>query len=167
MPAERAIWHVELPLELAGVEANERTSLAQASLNAMGLGDAAIKYPQELSGGMKMRVAVARALVTEPSLLLLDEPFAALDENTRFSLQNDLRRRWLSAKPTIVFVTHSISEAVYLADRIIILSGRPGKLVADHKVKLPTERTEQVRLSVEFLREVQTVHGLVRGAGNV
>lgn len=166
LPWRTSLANVELPLELAGVRAGERSALAQSSLNAMGLSDATKKYPQELSGGMKMRVAVARALVTQPSLMLLDEPFAALDENTRFSLQNDLRRRWLSAQSTVVFVTHSISEAVYLADRIIVLSGRPGKLVADHKVNLPSERNEQLRLSVEFLREVQTVHGLVRGSSH-
>lgn len=162
LPWRTSLANVELPLELAGVDPTERNQLARSSLEAMGLSDAVAKFPQELSGGMKMRVSVARALVTEPSLLLLDEPFAALDENSRFSLQNDLRRRWANAKPTVLFVTHSIAEAVYLADRIIVLSGRPGRVMADYKVTLPEERNEKLRLSVEFLHDVQMVHGLVK-----
>lgn len=167
LPWRNSLANVELPLELAGVDATQRTKLARHELHAMGLGESELKYPLELSGGMKMRVAVARALVTRPSLLLLDEPFSALDESTRFSLQKDLRKRWQSEKPTVVFVTHSISEAVYLADRIIILSGRPGRVVADYKVNLSHERTEELRLGVEFLHELQKVNGLVRGAFSV
>lgn len=167
LPWRTALSNVELPLELANVSSVDRVTLAQGSLRAMGLGDAFEKYPQELSGGMKMRVAVARALVTKPSLLLLDEPFAALDENSRFALQKDLRKRWQAEKPTVLFVTHSITEAVFLADRIIVLSGRPGKIIADHQVNLPIERSEHLRLEVSFLQEVQKVHSLVRGAFNV
>lgn len=167
LPWRTSLGNVELPLELIGVGSSERAQLAIASLQALELGDSLNKYPQELSGGMKMRVAVARALVTEPSLLLLDEPFAALDENTRHSLQNDLRNRWITTSPTVLFVTHSISEAVYLADRIVVLSSRPGRTVADHRVSLPRERTEELRLTVEFLHEVQKVHSLVRGVPNV
>lgn len=164
LPWRTTATNVELPLELAGVERLKRERLARESLHAMNLGDALKKFPQELSGGMKMRVSVARALVTSPSLLLLDEPFAALDENTRYSLQNDLRKRWLATRPTVLFVTHSISEAAYVADRIVVLSGRPGRVIADYKVALPQERNEQLRLSVEFLHEVQQVHSLVRGS---
>ena len=166
LPWRTSLGNVELPLELSGVSTEERGKLASISLQAMNLGDAQSKYPQELSGGMKMRVAVARALVTDPSLLLLDEPFAALDENTRFALQNDLRQRWQKLRPTVLFVTHSISEAVYVADRIIILSERPGRAIADYQVNLPSERTEQLRLSVEFLDEVKKIHSLVRGTSN-
>lgn len=167
LPWRTSLGNVELPLELQGVEGSKRTELARLSLTAMNLSDSLNKYPQELSGGMKMRVAVARALVTQPSLMLLDEPFAALDETTRHSLQSDLRRRWLASQPTVLFVTHSISEAVYVADRIIVMSPRPGRAVADFKVSLPRERNEDLRLSVEFLHEAQKVHSLVRGAASV
>lgn len=167
LPWRTSLANVELPLELAGVDSAERTRLAEQQLSAMGLGDSQLKYPQELSGGMKMRVAVARALVTEPSLLLLDEPFSALDETTRFLLQGDLRKRWSAAEPTVIFVTHSIAEAVYLADRVIVLSGRPGRVVADHKVNLPQERSEELRFGIDFLQQVQAVHALVRGASHV
>lgn len=161
LPWRTALKNVELPLELGKINQDERISRARNSLLAMGLGDAEMKYPAELSGGMKMRVSVARALVTEPSLLLLDEPFAALDESTRHSLQIDLRKRWLAKSPTVFFVTHSISEAVFLADRIIVFSARPGRVIADHEVELPSERTEDLRLSLDFLKQVQKVNEII------
>jgi NitT/TauT family transport system ATP-binding protein len=166
LPWRTALKNVELPLEFGSHHISERQHKAAISLSAMGLSDSLNKFPQELSGGMKMRVAVARAMVTDPSLLLLDEPFAALDENNRHSLQYDLRNRWIETGSTILFVTHSISEAVYLSDRLIILSGSPGRIIADHRVSLPRRRDEELRLSVEFLREVQKVHAIVRGNPN-
>lgn len=167
LPWRTALSNVELPLELRGTDEVERLAQSRKSLSSMGLEDAEQKYPQELSGGMKMRVSVARALVTKPSLLLLDEPFSALDETTRHSLQNDLRKRWALDAPTIIFVTHSIAEAVFLSDRVILLSERPGKVIADYKVNLPSLRNEELRLSVEFLHEVQKVNSLISGAGGV
>ena len=151
LPWRTVLENVALPLELRGVSRENRLEAARESLARVGLTEALTKYPNQLSGGMKMRVSVARALVTKPSLLLLDEPFAALDENTRFQLQADLRDLWATLKMTVVFVTHSVSEAVFLADRAIVLSPRPAKIVLDHRISL----RERDRSDVEFIKEVQ------------
>ena len=113
------------------------------------------KYPNQLSGGMKMRASVARALLTEPKLLLLDEPFSALDENTRFRLQEELYAIWLKHKMTIIFVTHSISEAIFLSQRAVLLSGEPAQIVLDHKVQLPEKRDLWLRTDSRFISEVK------------
>jgi NitT/TauT family transport system ATP-binding protein len=129
MPWASAFDNVRLPLRLAGRGAAEVRDEVMAVLARVGLSDFAHAYPRELSGGMRMRVSIARALVTRPALLLLDEPFAALDEITRGRLDDDLLGLWHEHDLTVVFVTHSVYEAVYLSTRVAVLAGRPGRVV--------------------------------------
>jgi NitT/TauT family transport system ATP-binding protein len=156
LPWRTVLSNVRLPLELMGRSGAEADHEARAALEPLGLGDALDRYPAQLSGGMKMRVSLARALVTKPTLLLLDEPFAALDENTRFRLQEELRALWEKLRMTVVFVTHSVSEAVFLSDRALVLSRRPAKVLLDHRVQLGT-RSPELRAGAEYAREVQRV----------
>jgi NitT/TauT family transport system ATP-binding protein len=114
------------------------------------LADFAEAYPRELSGGMKMRASIARALVTEPQLLLMDEPFAALDEITRFKLNNDLLAVWQELRRTVIFVTHSVFESVYLSQRILVMTPRPGRISAEIAINAPYPRNERFRTSVEY-----------------
>jgi NitT/TauT family transport system ATP-binding protein len=152
LPWRTVLDNVALPLELSGAPAAERRAVARATLERVGLADAALRVPAELSGGMRMRASLARALVTSPRLLLLDEPFAALDELSRHRLDDMLRRLWLDLGVTILFVTHSISEAVYLAERAVVFSKRPARLVADVRIDLPRERTADLRADPAFAR---------------
>jgi NitT/TauT family transport system ATP-binding protein len=166
LPWRSTLRNIETLLELRGVDAKERKARAQLALDSVGLHDSAHKYPRQLSGGMKMRASLARTLVTNPSLLLLDEPFAAVDEFTRESLNDDLLAMFATARFSAIFVTHSISEAVYLSQRVIIMSPRPGTIA--HQIDVPFEypRTPALRYSAEFanccgqiaalLREMQT-----------
>jgi NitT/TauT family transport system ATP-binding protein len=166
LPWRSTLRNIETLLELRGVDAKERKARARLALDSVGLHDSAHKYPRQLSGGMKMRASLARTLVTNPSLLLLDEPFAAVDEFTRESLNDDLLAMFASARFSAIFVTHSISEAVYLSQRVIIMSPRPGTIA--HQIHVPFEypRTPALRYSAEFanccgqiaalLREMQT-----------
>ncbi len=160
LPWLNVLDNAALPLEL--MKQSNAKDQAHEVLRRMGLGDALTKFPNQLSGGMKMRVSIARALVSEPSLLLLDEPFAALDENTRFRLQEELRSLWQRLKMTVIFVTHSISEAVFLSDRAIVFSKRPARIVVDHPVQLPTERNEALRTRPEILGEIAQVTAAFR-----
>lgn len=145
MPWATIARNVELPFRIAGrVGSAERDRVAQA-LRAVGLAGFEKSYPRQLSGGMRMRVSIARALVTEPDLLLLDEPFAALDEITRHALNDDLLRIWDAHRPTVLFVTHSVFESVYLSTRIAVMRARPGRIVADLPVPLPHPRRHAVR----------------------
>jgi NitT/TauT family transport system ATP-binding protein len=123
-------------------------------LEQVGLGEALTRHPNQLSGGMRMRVSMARALVTEPDLLLLDEPFAALDEITRHHLDEQLRQLWLARGMTVIFVTHSIEEACFLADRAVVLSQRPARIVLDHRLGLPAERMGELRTQVRFAEQM-------------
>lgn len=158
LPWTNVVANVALPLELAGENKKSARLRARDILSRVGLGDALERFPNELSGGMRMRVSVARALVTKPKLLLLDEPFAALDENTRHRLQEELRELWSLESMTVLFVTHSVSEAVFLSDRALVLSGRPAKLVMDHRIGLPHERKAPLRTEPEFVAELKTIY---------
>lgn len=154
MPWRSVLGNVALPLELAGVPRAERVAAAHALLVAVGLAEAIARYPGELSGGMKMRVSLARALITRPSLLLLDEPFAALDEFTRQHLDEHLQQLWLKRRMTVVFVTHSITEAVFLADRVVVLAPRGGRIIADRPIPLARPRTRATRARAEYHEQV-------------
>jgi NitT/TauT family transport system ATP-binding protein len=133
--------NVEFPLALRGVAKKDRRAKAQEALQLVGLDGFGKRHPHELSGGMKQRVSIARGLVQDPPVLLMDEPFAALDEQTRMTMGDELLRIWAATGKTIVFVTHSLTEAVYLADEVIVMSPRPGRIVDRLEVALPRPRT--------------------------
>jgi NitT/TauT family transport system ATP-binding protein len=149
MPWARVADNVSLPLRLAGSDKQAAAQRVDDVLARVGLTEFRQAYPRELSGGMKMRVSIARALVTEPKLLLMDEPFAALDEITRFKLNNDLRTLWRTLGATIVFVTHSVFESVFLSDRIAVMTSRPGRVVGEFAVAA-RERDERFRTSADY-----------------
>jgi NitT/TauT family transport system ATP-binding protein len=150
MPWATVSENVHLPLRLMGEGRREAAPRVEAALAMVGLAGFAHAYPRELSGGMKMRASIARALVTEPEILLLDEPFAALDEITRFKLNNDLLELWASQKLTVVFVTHSVFESVFLSERIVVVSARPGRVIAELAVPAPYPRGKAFRTSPEY-----------------
>lgn len=145
------VWdNVHLPLKLAGVPKRAATTAVEEALRLVELQGFERSYPRELSGGMKMRVSIARALVTKPELLLMDEPFGALDEMTRSKLNSDLLELWSQKQWTVVFVTHNIYEAVYLSNRVIVMAARPGRVVADVAIAAPYPRTDEFRTSPLF-----------------
>ncbi|WP_107989130.1 ATP-binding cassette domain-containing protein [Breoghania corrubedonensis] len=147
MPWASVFSNVYLPLRLKGLSRTAAREDVMDALQMVGLESSAGSYPRELSGGMKMRVSIARALVTKPKLLLMDEPFAALDEITRFKLNNDLLHLWEKFGWTVIFVTHSVFESVYLSNRIIVMAARPGRVVQDIAVDAPYPREEEFRTS--------------------
>jgi len=146
-----SVWeNVRLPLKLAHMPAAEADTRIGEALAQVGLSDFSQNYPRELSGGMKMRVSLARALVTDPDILLMDEPFAALDEITRFRLNNDLLTLWRDLHKTVIFVTHSVFESVYLSQRVVVMTARPGRIGAEFRVDAPEPRAEDFRTSAEY-----------------
>lgn len=166
LPWRPLVRNVELPLELAGVGRRERRDRAMQMLEQMGLSDAWDRYPAQLSGGMQMRGSLARALVTDPRLLLLDEPFAALDEITRQRLDLLVYDLWHERGITVLFVTHSLGEAVFLAQRAIMLSRRPATIIADHTIELPDDRTIELRNTLAYNEQVtQLYHELLVAEG--
>ena len=150
LPWRTVVANVELGLELKGIEVSVRRKRAMELINMAGLAGFENHYPHELSGGMKQRVGLARALATDPEVLLMDEPFAALDAQTRDLMQAELLQVWDRTKKTVIFVTHSIEEAAYLSDRVVVLSARPGRIKQTIKVQLPRPRDYEMRLSPEF-----------------
>jgi NitT/TauT family transport system ATP-binding protein len=164
MPWATALTNARLPLRLRGVARAEADARAAAALAAVGLSGFERAWPRELSGGMRMRVSIARALVTRPSLLLLDEPFAALDEITRHRLNDDLLRLRADSGVTVVFVTHSVFESVYLSSRIAVMAARPGRVVANLPVAAPSPRPPGFRTSAAFASLCRDVAATLEGA---
>jgi NitT/TauT family transport system ATP-binding protein len=162
LPWKSVLENIILPLTLRGMPSHEAKSKADPWLHKLGLDSFRNIRPHELSGGLKMRVSLARALVTEPKLLLLDEPFAALDEPIRIELGIELRNLFQQLKPTIIMVTHSITEGLWLADRAVVLQGRPGKVIWDEKINLGPSRPLSLRGDPEFLKKVETVFGFLK-----
>lgn len=150
MPWATVSANVYLPLRITGVDVAAAKPQIGEVLARVGLSDFADAYPRELSGGMKMRVSIARALVTRPQLLLMDEPFAALDEITRFKLNNDLLTLWQASEQTVVFVTHSVFESVFLSSRILVMTARPGRVFAEIDIDAPYPRAEGFRTSADY-----------------
>ncbi|MFT3814405.1 MAG: ABC transporter ATP-binding protein [Acidovorax sp.] len=150
MPWSSVQANVRLPLDLAGVARAEADARVAEALALVGLARFAQALPRELSGGMQMRVSIARGLVTEPDLLLMDEPFGALDEITRHKLDADLLALWHKKKLTVIFVTHSIHEAVFLSSRVVMMAARPGRVVEEFRIDAPYPRTSDFMLSAEF-----------------
>ncbi len=168
MPWATVFDNVRLPLKLTGVAGAAAAARITAVLDRVGLQKFSGAYPRELSGGMRMRVSLARALVTEPALLLMDEPFAALDEITRFKLNDDLLQMWQGLRTTVVFVTHSVFESVYLSSRIAVMAARPGRIFTELAIDAPYPRDRNFRTSADYAslcRRVSEVLGQAMAAG--
>jgi NitT/TauT family transport system ATP-binding protein len=160
LPWRTALGNVEFPLELQGVGRSERRRIAEAALARVGLRRFAAFYPHQLSGGMKQRIGLARALSVDPSYLFMDEPFGALDPQIREMIQIDLLKLWDAYRKTVLFVTHSVDEAVFLSDRVVVLGGHPARVVADLAVPLARPRwadDEAIKASAAFLEIRQAI----------
>ena len=164
MPWATVFDNVWLPLRLQGRGRREAREEVERALAMVGLSDFARAYPRELSGGMKMRASIARALVTRPKLLLMDEHFAALDEITRFKLNNELLNLWAKENWTVVFVTHSVYESVYLSERILVMAARPGRITGEIPIPVPHPRDEAFRLSPTYTEACRRVSAELRRA---
>jgi NitT/TauT family transport system ATP-binding protein len=144
--------NIEFPLSLRGMSREERRRRSDPMLSLVGLAGFGERYPHELSGGMKQRVSIARGLVQDPPVLLMDEPFAALDEQTRMTMGHELLRIWSTTNKTVVFITHSLTEAVYLADEVYVMSPRPGRMIDHIEIDLPRPRTYEMMATDTFGR---------------
>jgi len=165
LPWRSVLDNVALPLELSGTRRAEARERARGPLAEVELSDVLERFPDQLSGGMRMRVSIARALVTEPSVLLLDEPFAALDELTRQRLDERLRKLWQSRRMTVIFVTHALAEAAFLAERALVMSRRPGRIVLDHRLDLPEERAFDLRADAAFAAQTAVLYRALQQYG--
>ncbi|SAK84651.1 ABC transporter [Caballeronia catudaia] len=170
-PWKTALGNVAFGLEAKGIAKTERDARARRFLELVGLSEFVDRYPHQLSGGMKQRVAIARSLAYEPDVLLMDEPFAALDAQTRESLQDELLRIWKRTGTTIVFITHSIDEAIYLGQRVLVMAASPGRITHVLPVNVPkSDTSEDVRATPEFVRLRHEIWQLIRsrrGAGHL
>ena len=166
MPWSRVHGNVRLPLDLARTERSTADRAVAAALALVGLDGFAQHYPRELSGGMQMRVSIARALVTNPALLLMDEPFGALDEITRGKLDGELSELWRRKSLTVAFVTHSIYEAVFLSTRVLVMSSRPGRIVREVPIDEPFPRNDAFRVSQRFAMHCRTLSELLAAASD-
>jgi len=164
MPWSSARDNVRLPLELEGIARHETIERAEAALTRVGLSGFSGAYPRALSGGMRMRVSIARALAARPKLLLMDEPFAALDEISREALNEDLLKLWREDGLTIVFVTHSVYESTFLSSRIVTLTPRPGRIAGEFLLASPLDRTKEWRMTKEFADAAREVSRSLRAA---
>jgi NitT/TauT family transport system ATP-binding protein len=164
MPWATIDANVRLPLDLAGVPRADAAREVADAIERVGLADVAAHYPRELSGGMQMRASLARAFVTSPDLLLMDEPFGALDEFTRQRLDGELLALWAARRITVVFVTHSIVEAVFLSTRVVVMAARPGRVVASVPIAEPHPRTDAFRLGTAFSEHCRRLSQLVADA---
>jgi NitT/TauT family transport system ATP-binding protein len=164
MPWRTVERNVAIPLVLRGLPKQEIGARVQQAIAAVGLEGFEKTYPRQLSGGMKMRVSIARALVTRPTVLLMDEPFAALDEMTRQKLNNDLVTLWRKERLTILFVTHNVYEAVYLSSRILVMSPRPGTIHSDTRLETDTDRDDDFRASSSYIRSCDQISRRLKAA---
>jgi NitT/TauT family transport system ATP-binding protein len=162
-PWKRVLDNVRFGLDVAGVPKAEANQRAMSWLERMGLADRARSYPGTLSGGMKQRVSIARALAVEPEILLMDEPFAALDAQMRHVLQDELLELWQADRRTVLFITHSLEEAILLGDRVVVMSARPGRVIESVRVPFPRPRSADVRSSAEFAALHGRLWDLLRG----
>ena len=151
MPWANVQTNVQLPLDISRIPKEESKNRVTKVLKTVGLEDFASEIPKNLSGGMQMRVSIARALVTKPALLLMDEPFGALDEITRHKLDSELLQLWSENALTILFVTHSIHEAVFLSSRVIMMAARPGRIIEEIKINEPYPRNPEFMMSSSFM----------------
>lgn len=167
VPWRSALENVLLPLEFRGEVGKPARATAQDLLELVGLQGAAAKLPHELSGGMQQRVAIARALASRPTLLLMDEPFGALDAMTRDTLNVELQRIWLETRCSVVFITHSITEAIFLSDRVVVMGGTPGSIIADIEIDLARPRSRESRYQEAFGRHEAQISELIGVSGAI
>jgi NitT/TauT family transport system ATP-binding protein len=165
LPWRSVLGNVELGLEIRGVARAQRRRICREYIDRVGLTGFESHYPHQISGGMQQRVGLARALSKDPKILLMDEPFAAVDMQTREKLQEELLGIWWGNKTTVLFVTHSIEEAVYLGDRVMVMRARPGRIVADIATELPRPRTDSdVKSSARFAEVQRSVRAALKQA---
>jgi NitT/TauT family transport system ATP-binding protein len=166
LPWKSVLKNVALPLKIMGTGKEERERIAREMINLVGLDGFENRLPWQLSGGMQQRVSIARALTVRPPVLLMDEPFGALDEITRDKMNQELVNLRATQHQTVMFITHSIAEAVFLSDRVVVMSARPGRIIADIKIDLPEPRTAESRLHPNFSAHVTAIRGFLVDAYN-